>query len=242
MNMSNDNVRGQVELSCIECARKEPTNFYFMPDDEIKFMQFLNSISCNDFNNEKKSKFPDFEGENGFIEHFAIYAGKSNRKGSNYESTCGQMQNRGIPYGYIPTDVLALSFESGFKNTWSKHVKSFTEYKKYKSTSDFCVFMLDMRTTAHMVRMYDESLFAEFPYRLSKDSSMLQFIKENSEGLTHIIFIGSQEIETNEKFHLFSKWKLNPFVEIFPISHVDALIKENGTNIIKTMGDICLVH
>lgn len=70
---------------------------------------------------------------------------------------------------------------------------------------------------------------------------MLQFIKENSEGLTHIIFIGVQETETDEKFQLFPKCKLkNPFVEIFPVSHIDALIKENGTNIIKTMNDIWL--
>lgn len=80
------------------------------------------------------------------------------------------------------------------------------------------------------------------PFPLSDvETSMLQFIKENSEGLTHIIFIGVQETETDEKFQLFPKCKLkNPFVEIFPVSHIDALIKENGTNIIKTMNDIWL--
>lgn len=125
--------------------------------DEIK--ELIDSVEPND--TENKTVFPDFICDKGFIEHFHVTSGKSNRKGYDTTKEESKMlqshenfkekvidslpeQNQEIFFSQHHTsfwrrgDSLA-NFHKSFEKAWENHVESLNAYNGKKHISCFLI-------------------------------------------------------------------------------------------------------
>ena len=137
--------------------------FGFSETDAIKVERVLRDAMPN----PKKSEFPDFVSELGFVEHFHVTSSKTNRKGSFHkkeeaifmkkvekeEKQFKNEMNENPSFGEVKSTHHTFSFPkhsheyfmNSFINTWNNHMDS---YEKYQGMKEIGVFMIEYQDMA----------------------------------------------------------------------------------------------
>ena len=146
-------------------VNNESSKHYFglLEEDRQEFAFILRIAKAN----EKKSEFPDFIFENGFIEHFQITSSKTTRKGSehirtlhNFDLTVAQEAeqikqewNESPNFEKIRSRQWVLDnpdhnyyyLTQSFKKNWEHHIQSL---KKYSGNKEIGIFLIEYTDVA----------------------------------------------------------------------------------------------
>lgn len=146
-------------------VNNESSKHYFglLEEDRQEFAFILRIAKAN----EKKSEFPDFIFENGFIEHFQITSSKTTRKGSkhirtlhNFDLTVAQEAeqikqewNESPNFDKIRSKQWVLDnpdhnyyyLTQSFKKNWEHHIQSL---KKYSGNKEIGIFLIEYTDVA----------------------------------------------------------------------------------------------
>lgn len=174
-------MRGEKEQRCLNivrnnCSSKENLKKYFglFQGDIVEIDNILKSAKPN----AKRSVFPDFIFEYGFIEHFQITSSKTNKKGAkqlkdislfknkiekvtkrfaeecNNNPTCNKIRSKFCTMKYPEHSYKYLC--DSFKKNWQNHMES---YNKYTGNKNIGIFMIEY--TDQALEMY-ENVYADW--------------------------------------------------------------------------------
>lgn len=183
------------------------------------FKKLLKSAKSND--NEHQTKFPDFSSEEGFIEHFHVTSGKSNKKGhavtiqqsemkkthDNFEETITLNNNNNIAVGGCETSFLRNkdsieNFHKSFKKNWEKHIEHLNKYEGVKHLSCFLissddVLIVDENSKDENSICFGDLVNSKKEYCLSYDKELLNYIYEFRNDIDFVIYynVGNKKVE-----------------------------------------------
>lgn len=211
-------MRGELEENCLKLINKylDEQSFFAMSWEEIYVVK---DALAHAGSNPKRSEFPDFVFEGGFIEHFQVSSSFENRKGSTMAREKNKVNRDFInrvkeaedstegnkitlhtidttPYWHSQHSY--ENFADSFKKNLKHHLESL---KKYNGAKDIKIFMIEYVDSAlRMKKKYPRDLMLEVAYgdllkkenpayRLSRDIDMLRYIFENRDKIDFIVFV-----------------------------------------------------
>lgn len=184
-------------------------------DDLATIRNLIEDVEPNDA--ENKTVFPDFICDKGFIEHFHVTSGKSNRKGyditkeeskmlqdhENYKETVIDSlpeQNHEILFSQHHTsfwrkgDSLA-NFHKSFEKTWENHIKNLESYDGEKHISCFLISSDDViavyenQVDEHGVFYGNLLSTGKMSYCLAYDNYLLDYMYSFKDKIDFVIYI-----------------------------------------------------
>lgn len=175
--------------------------------------------SAKPTDSKSKTEFPDFISSNGFIEHFHVTSGKSNRKGyditteeskmqksheyfmTNIDSTLPQNKNE-ILFSHHHTQFQrkndsVINFHKSFKTCWDNHINHLHNYDGNKHISCFLISSDDVLSVyKHMCD--DNNIFygdlvrcKEINFCLSYDLDLLDYMYEYRTDIDYVIYFNT---------------------------------------------------
>lgn len=183
-------------------------------NDLNKIKSLIDSVVPNDTAN--KTVFPDFVCNNGFIEHFHVTSGKSNRKGYDITKEESKMAQSHEKFMDEVTDSLPeqnqevllsqhhtafwrngdsiKNFHKSFKQAWDNHIKSLEAYDGEKNISCFLVSSDDViavrenSVDGQGVFYGDLFLTRKIPYCLVYDNELLDYMYNYNDVIDFVIY------------------------------------------------------
>ena len=183
-------------------------------DDLNVIKNLIESVVPNDTAN--KTVFPDFVCNKGFIEHFHVTSGKSNRKGydiTKEESKMAQSheqfmenvtnslpeQNQEVLFSQHHTSFWRsgdsiINFHNSLKKAWDNHIKSLKAYDGEKGISCFLVSSDDViavkeNTVDEQGVFYGDLLSTrKMPYSLAYDNEMLDYLYNYKDIIDFVVY------------------------------------------------------
>ena len=191
--------------------------------------------SAKPTDSESKTEFPDFISSNGFIEHFHVTSGKSNRKGyditteesnmlkshesfmENIDSTLPQNNNE-ILFSKHHTQFWRKNdsvenFHKSFRTCWDDHINHLHNYDGNKHISCFLISSDDVLSVyEHMdddndIFYGDLARHGRINFCLSYDLYLLNYVYEYRTDIDYVIY-----------FNI-----MRNYVEIIKVSNVPAI-------------------
>ena len=197
---------------CLERVCKQPNHCWYMTDTEIgRLMQGVDRAIPT-----TGTRFPDFEFEGGFIEHFQVTSTVENKSegGSEYKREMARFDARykkefaefkeKAPCGeakvfskYHPQiDNSHDNLKASFKSNWEKHIESLNSNPKY--AEQLSVFMVDYVVPMGlcMCEFAPEGSGRTSPYyRLCWDKDLLEYVQTYKDFVQYIIFVTHNAVE-----------------------------------------------
>lgn len=198
-------------------------------NDYKEIDKLINLVKSTD--TESKTEFPDFISDSGFVEHFHVTSGKSNRGGydvtkeeskmlkshetfmANIDSTLSQNNNE-ISFSRHHTQFCRKNdsvenFHKSFKTCWEKHINHLHNYNGNKHLSCFLISSDDILSVLEFTN--DDVLLDKTEnFRLSYDFELLDFMYKHCTDIDYVIY-----------FNI-----LRNYVEIIKVSNIP-VIKEH---------------
>lgn len=202
-NISIGNKKEKRDHSPIEASLSH-TDFYGMTVEEIEeFKSIVDSLEPN----INASLFPDFEGNNGILEHFQISSSNENENGAP-QIISNRKQDKTAKEAFkqlLETDgdgIIEFVCENeihshkwlfqSIKKNVEKHIKSFRNYGKHDRPA---IFLLDYdETTLFCFNSRGEKEWYPF-YLLSKDAGALTLISDLCSDVMYIAFLNIRFLE-----------------------------------------------
>lgn len=179
------------------------------PSEYDVLRAMLSSATSTDTNH--KTEFPDFICESGFIEHFRVTEGKSNRKGYDNMKKASKMIANGEKYAENhykslpkkPTDVImnkyseySISNNGSLKNLhksfiekWESHISSLHKYNGKKHISVFLVSSDDLIEVCCLENGKTSGYF------LSYDAELLDYLYQYHADVDYVIYYNERKEE-----------------------------------------------
>lgn len=210
---------GKIEESCLNKVKKycllNETYYSGITEEEKKSLIAL--IKTAKDTDGKTTTFPDFIGENGWIEHFKVTSSQSSKKG--YESNINHAEmmrsieqqidekkkdkNRtDYPFSASSTrknDSLE-NYRKSLMTSWKKHYQSYK--KRQQELKDFKtgVFLIESDDILlQVVKFKDmrDNIIEEYniPFEIVYDKKIMDFIQQYSSDIRYVIFAGSRIVK-----------------------------------------------
>jgi len=228
------------ELACLDLVKKAYWSgtclFGLENDDKGALWHLLENCNSN-----KGTKFPDFIGDQGFIEHFQISSSKTTKRGQEHTKQLNQFKKQSeniinnlnheeidihkpLEIAHI-TNIMKYpehSYEyllESLKSAWNKHLNSL---KNYKGPNSIKVFMVqyDDIGALQMYENYPSEIkgisIGDFPKHETID---YRFTRDNN--ILDYLYKYNQIID----YAIFIRY--NKYVEIIKISNITKLKKMN---------------
>lgn len=166
--------------------------------------------------NPKKTEFPDFIGDNGFVEHFQITAtketssgsaqcklqGKMNRELEKFRDAVTEQGEEKVVYSkYVSLHIPKSSYlfvKDSFQKNWMKHIDSFQNHKSCHELS-FRMFMIDARNIVSIAMSEEVPVTIQIKdriepihihgYQLLADKEMMRWVYRNSNNINYVVFV-----------------------------------------------------
>lgn len=159
----------------------------------------------------KTTTFPDFIGENGWIEHFKVSSSNHNRKGSeNIRQivSANRVIKKQIEIS-IDEESLIHPFSSSFysggnslgnyheslENNWEKHYQSYLKEQEKLKGLEISAFMIESDDNYLKVARFDdmrEGMIqrgnAELPFEIIYDRTILEYMLQYASHIKYVIF------------------------------------------------------
>lgn len=214
-NRVKDKVKERILLDLVQ-QNKDIINFYSVSKEEKQ--KILEIISTAE-DNKTEYVFPDFEFDNGFIEHFQITSSYTNRNGSymerknaeihrelkkkmikaDEEMSNGEKLIESISVEPVLQDKQSYSdFIKSFKDNFEKHLESLDKYEGTKGLSIFLIEYSDSVLRKKIKNIEDQKcilLYGDVSkndkkvYMLSKDVDLLKYVYTKKDKVDYIIFV-----------------------------------------------------
>lgn len=204
---------GRVEQRCLEEVKfqhdKNEIRYYGMSIEEQRQLHVL--IDTAQDTDGKTTTFPDFIGENGWIEHFKVSSSKHNRKGSETNRKIASV-NRAIEKqieSSINEESLIHPFSSSFysngnslenyrkslEDNWENHYQSYLKEKERLKTLEISAYMIESDDDFLKVARYDslrEGIIqhgnTELPFEIVYDRTIMEFMLQYAPYIKYVIF------------------------------------------------------
>ena len=201
-------------------------------NDWKEIEELINSVNPTD--SESKTEFPDFVSNKGFIEHFHVTSGKSNKKGyditteeskmlKNHETFMKNIDST-IPHNneillsqyhtkFWRKNDSVENFHKSFKTCWSDHIKHLHNYNGNKHLSCFLISSDDVLTVYEYMDDDNNILYGDLArqgrinFCLSYDLDLLDYIYEYCTDVDYVIYFN---VNRN-------------YVEIIKVSNIPAI-------------------
>lgn len=177
----------------------------------------INSVKPTD--SEIKTEFPDFISNNGFIEHFHVTSGKSNRKGydvtteeskmskshesfmANIDSTLPQNKNE-ISFSQHHTQFWRKNdsvenFHKSFKTCWADHINHLHNYDGNKHISCFLISSDDVLSVRERMGDDNDIFYGDLArqdrinFCLSYDLDLLDYMYKYHTDIDYVIYFST---------------------------------------------------
>ena len=228
------------ELACLDLVKKAywPGTCLFGLENDDKGTLWHLLENCN---SNKGTKFPDFIGDQGFIEHFQISSSKTTKRGQEHTKQLNQFKKQSeniinnlnheeidihkpLEIAHI-TNIMKYpehSYEyllESLKSTWDKHLNSLNNYKGPNSIKVFMIQYNDIGAL-QMYENYPSEIegmsIGDFPKHRTID---YRFSRDNY--ILDYLYKYNQIID----YTIFIRY--NKYVEIIKISNIPKLKKMN---------------
>lgn len=182
--------------------------------------ELINSAEPTD--SESKTEFPDFISSNGFIEHFHVTSGKSNRKGyditteeskmlkshesfmTNIDSTLPQNNKNEILFSQHHTQFWRKNdsvenFHKSFKACWEKHINHLHNYDGNKHISCFLISSDDVLSVYEHMDDDNNIFYGDLArqdrinFCLSYDLELLDYMYEYHIDINYVIYFNTMQ-------------------------------------------------
>lgn len=182
-------------------------------NDWKEIEELINSVKPTD--SAFKSEFPDFVSNNGFIEHFHVTSGKSNRKG--YDITIEESKMLKSHESFMKSIDSALphnneillsqhhtqfcrkndsveNFHKSFKECWSEHINHLHNYKGNKHLSCFLISSDDVLSVYEHIDDDNNIFYGDLARKekinfcLSYDLDLLDYIYKYRTDIDYVIY------------------------------------------------------
>lgn len=186
-------------------------------NDWKEIEELINSAEPTD--SETKTEFPDFISNNGFIEHFHVTSGKSNRKGyditieeskmlkshesfmANIDSTLPQNKNE-ILFSQHHTQFWRKNdsvenFHKSFKTCWDDHINHLHNYDGNKHISCFLISSDDVLSVYEHMDDDNNIFYGDLArqdrmnFCLSYDLDLLDYMYEYHIDIDYVIYFNT---------------------------------------------------
>lgn len=196
----------------LNSIRADGNSFHGLSDsDWNEIIGLINSVKPTD--SKSKTEFPDFLSEDGFIEHFHVTSGKSNRKGYDITTKEEKMNKSHESFvenmsSIIPKDNSVSqhhtkfqreddsidNFHKSFKKCWGKHIKHLHNYSGNKHLSCFLISSDDVLSVYEPVNDGNGLCFGDLSrqdkldFCLSYDFELLDYIYQYQFDVDYVIY------------------------------------------------------
>lgn len=211
--MGDNLYMGTAEQRCLEVVKTQCNQnkvyYYGLSKEEQKQLQVL--VSTAQDTDGKTTTFPDFIGENGWIEHFKVSSSKHNRKGSETNRKIASV-NRAIEKqikSSINEESLIHPFSSSFysngnslenyrkslENNWENHYQSYLKEQEKLKALEISAYMIESDDDFLKVARFDdlrEGIIqhgnTELPFEIIYDKAIMEYILQHASYFNYVIF------------------------------------------------------
>lgn len=204
---------GFAEKRCLDEVKKQcdqnNVRYYELTEEEQKQLKIL--ISTAQDTDGKTTTFPDFIGENGWIEHFKVSSSKHNRKGSENIRQIASA-NRSLKKQIetsIGEESLIHPFSSSFNsygnslgnyheslaNNWEKHYQSYLKEQEKLKGLEISAFMIESDDNFLKVARFEDMREGiiqhgntELPFDIIYDKTIMEYILQHAAHIKYVIF------------------------------------------------------
>lgn len=204
---------GFAEKRCLDEVKQQCDQnkvcYYELAEEEQKQLNIL--IGTAQDTDGKTTTFPDFIGENGWIEHFKVSSSNHNRKGSeNIRQivSANRVIKKQIEIS-IDEESLIHPFSSSFysggnslgnyheslENNWEKHYQSYLKEQEKLKGLEISAFMIESDDNYLKVARFDdmrEGMIqrgnAELPFEIIYDKTILEYMLQYASHIKYVIF------------------------------------------------------
>ena len=204
---------GFAEKRCLDEVKQQcdqnKVRYYELAEEEQKQLNIL--IGTAQDTDGKTTTFPDFIGENGWIEHFKVSSSNHNRKGSeNIRQivSANRVIKKQIEIS-IDEESLIHPFSSSFysggnslgnyheslENNWEKHYQSYLKEQEKLKGLEISAFMIESDDNYLKVARFDdmrEGMIqrgnAELPFEIIYDKTILEYMLQYASHIKYVIF------------------------------------------------------
>lgn len=210
---------GKIEENCLNKVKEHCllNGTYYSGITEEEKKSLITLIKSAKDTDDKTTTFPDFIGENGWIEHFKVTSSQSSKKG--YESNINhaemmrsieqqidekkQDKNRtDYPFSASSTrenDSLE-NYRKSLMTSWKKHYQSYK--KRQQELEDFKtgVFLIESDDIFLQVSKFKDmrnGIIEDYniPFEIVYDKKIMDFIQQYSSDIQYVIFAGSRIVK-----------------------------------------------
>lgn len=210
---------GKTEESCLNRVKEyyllNETYYSGITKEEKKSLITL--IKTAKDTDDKTTTFPDFIGENGWIEHFKVTSSQSSKKG--YESNISrakmkrsieqqidekkQDKNRtDYPFSTSSTrknDSLE-NYRKSLMISWKKHYQNYKKRQQELNDLKTGVFLIESDDVfLQVVKFKDmrDNIIEEYniPFEIVYDKKIMDFIQQYNSDIQYVIFAGSRIVK-----------------------------------------------
>lgn len=204
---------GRAEQRCLEEVKlrydKNEIRYYGISIEEQQQLHVL--IDTAQDTDGETTTFPDFIGENGWIEHFQVSSSKCNRKGNENNRKIASI-NRAIekqiedsineeslihPFSSsfcFNKDSLA-NYHKSFEDNWEKHYRSYLKEQGRLKDLEVSAFMLDSDDCFLKVARFEDMREGiihrgntELPFNILYDRTIMEYMLQYASHIKYIIF------------------------------------------------------
>ena len=212
--MKKKNERGEKEQKCLDVARECLGCINDWPQELFAVINLIMNVIENPQNND----FPDFIGENGFIEHFEVTSSKTTNSGSKMKREEAYFRNSDLQH-IVYSKHSHEGFIESFKKIWQNHIDSLND-KKIKANVG--IFMVEYKDASMIVdiqksQLYNRNQFIypqDVIYTISKDKDLLNYIYDFRDKIQYVVFV-------NEDW----RFKIN-FCELIDVNNIPKMVSE----------------
>lgn len=174
--------------------------------------------SAKSTDSESKTEFPDFISSNGFIEHFHVTSGKSNKKGYDVTAEESKMLKKHDLFMKDINSVLSHddkvllrqyytkfwrkndsveNFHKSFEKCWTDHINHLYNYKGNKHLSCFLISSDDVLSVYECMEDDNDIFYgdlsrqANIAFCLSYDSYLLDYMYEYYKNIDYVIYFNT---------------------------------------------------
>jgi len=204
---------GRAEQRCLEEVKlqydKNEIRYYGISIEEQQQLHVL--IDTAQDTDGETTTFPDFIGENGWIEHFKVSSSKHNKKGSENSRKIANI-NRAIEKqieSSINEKSLIHPFSSSFysngnslenyrkslENNWENHYQSYLKEQGKMKALEISAYMIESDDDFLKVARFDdlrEGIIqhgnTELPFEIIYDKAVMEYILQHASYLNYVIF------------------------------------------------------
>lgn len=210
---------GKIEESCLNRVKKycllNETYYSGITEEEKKSLIAL--IKTAKDTDGKTTTFPDFIGENGWIEHFKVTSSQSSKKGyesdinhtemkRSIEQQIGEAKQSGNCTNYqfsastVRQNDNIENYRKSLMISWKKHYKSYEKEQQKLKNLKIGVFLIDSDDIFLPYIKFNDMRNGiieddNLPFEVVHDKKIMDFIQQYQADIQYVIFVSKRVVK-----------------------------------------------